>query len=154
MFERQSQQVPILQHHHSVPAMSDEAVSVSMMRTPGGHHIQSPTTVPPISPIQSPVRSHQLTTNYVVNAVRCFFKSIQLAEGEFNEAIMPNCFNYFSGSRLNDMLRLLTLWFDFGDRPEVYEQLRDSLKLIPPEVWLEVVPQLIARLVRLSKTFF
>lgn len=48
---------------------------------------------------------------------------------------------------MNDTLRLLMLWFDFGDRPEVYEQLRDSLKLIPPEVWLEVVPQLIARLV-------
>lgn len=55
------------------------------------------------------------------------------------------------GSRLNDTLRLLMLWFDFGDRPEVFEQLRDSLKLIPPEVWLEVVPQLIARLVKSTK---
>jgi hypothetical protein len=39
------------------------------------------------------------------------------------------------------------LWFDYGDRPEVFELLRDSLKMIPSEVWLEVVPQLIARLV-------
>lgn len=38
------------------------------------------------------------------------------------------------------------LWFDYGDRPEVFEQLRDSLKLVPLESWLEVMPQLIARL--------
>lgn len=62
--------------------------------------------------------------------------------------IFLNIFHFFvKGSRLNDTLRLLMLWFDYGDRPEVYEQLRDSLKLIPSEVWLEVVPQLIARLV-------
>ncbi|KAF7639171.1 hypothetical protein Mgra_00001404 [Meloidogyne graminicola] len=78
----------------------------------------------------SPLRAHQLVTNYAVNAVRCFFKAIQLAEG----------------SRLDDTLRLLMLWFDYGDRPEVFELLRDSLKMIPSEVWLEVVPQLIARL--------
>jgi hypothetical protein len=38
--------------------------------------------IPPISPVQqSPIRSHQLITNYAVNAVRCLFKAIQLAEG-------------------------------------------------------------------------
>ncbi|KAL3123620.1 hypothetical protein niasHT_002511 [Heterodera trifolii] len=92
----------------------------------------APPTMPPqqISPIQSPFKSHQLITVYALNAVRCFFKTIQLAEG----------------SRLDDTLRLLMLWFDYGDRPEVFEQLRDSVKLIPLEVWLEVVPQLIGRL--------
>ncbi|KAL3082736.1 hypothetical protein niasHS_010538 [Heterodera schachtii] len=92
----------------------------------------APPTMPPqqISPIQSPLKSHQLITVYALNAVRCFFKTIQLAEG----------------SRLDDTLRLLMLWFDYGDRPEVFEQLRDSVKLIPLEVWLEVVPQLIGRL--------
>jgi len=34
---------------------------------------------PPI--MQSPLRAHQLVTNYAVNAVSCFFKAIQLAEG-------------------------------------------------------------------------
>uniref|UniRef100_A0A915E5G1 Serine/threonine-protein kinase TOR n=1 Tax=Ditylenchus dipsaci TaxID=166011 RepID=A0A915E5G1_9BILA len=81
---------------------------------------------------QSPMRSQQqqLLTLYAVNAVRCFFKAIQLAEG----------------SRLDDTLRLLMLWFDYGERPEVFEQLRDSVKLVPVESWLEVMPQLIARL--------
>ncbi|KAL7080367.1 hypothetical protein ACQ4LE_000271 [Meloidogyne hapla] len=99
-------------------------------------YVQAPPSVaaasaqmsPPI--IQSPLRAHQLVTNYAVNAVSCFFKAIQLAEG----------------SRLDDTLRLLMLWFDYGDRPEVFERLRDNLKMIPSEVWLEVVPQLIARL--------
>jgi len=46
------------------------------------------------------------------------------------------------------------LWFDYGDRPEVFERLRDNLKMIPSEVWLEVVPQLIARLVGFFLGFF
>jgi len=45
------------------------------------------------------------------------------------------------------------LWFDYGDRPEVFERLRDNLKMIPSEVWLEVVPQLIARLVGFFRIF-
>lgn len=40
----------------------------------------------------------------------------------------------------------MMLWFDHGDRPEVFENLRDNLKSIPVETWLEVVPQLMARL--------
>lgn len=47
---------------------------------------------------------------------------------------------------MDDTLRLLMLWFDYGDRLEVFEQLRESLKLVPLESWLEVMPQLIARL--------
>lgn len=50
------------------------------------------------------------------------------------------------GSRLEDTLRLLMLWFDYGDRQDIFEQLRDSLKVVPVESFLEVVPQLIARL--------
>lgn len=38
------------------------------------------------------------------------------------------------------------LWFEYGERLEVFEVLRDSLKLVPLESWLEVMPQLIARL--------
>jgi len=77
------------------------------------------------------VQNHQqLMAFYAINAVRCFFKSIQLGEG----------------SRLDDTLRLLMLWFDWGERPDIFEQLRESLKIVPLEAWLEVIPQLISRL--------
>lgn len=47
---------------------------------------------------------------------------------------------------MDDTLRLVMLWFDYGERFEVFEVLSDSLKLVPLESWLEVMPQLISRL--------
>ncbi|VDO74595.1 unnamed protein product [Heligmosomoides polygyrus] len=52
----------------------------------------------------------------------------------------------FSGSRLEDTLRLLQLWFDYGEYNEVYKQLSENIKRLPIETWLEAVPQLMARL--------
>ncbi|VDK68536.1 unnamed protein product [Litomosoides sigmodontis] len=63
-------------------------------------------------------------------AVSSFIKAITLAEG----------------SRLEDTLRFLTLWFKHGDQAEVFETIQESLKLLPVEMWLEVIPQLMARL--------
>jgi FKBP12-rapamycin complex-associated protein len=40
----------------------------------------------------------------------------------------------------------MMLWFDHGDRAEVFKNLRDNLKAVPVDTWLEVVPQLMARL--------
>ena len=42
--------------------------------------------------------------------------------------------------------RLLTLWFDYGHWPEVYEALVDGIKTIQIDTWLQVIPQLIARI--------
>ncbi|KAM3720293.1 Target of rapamycin [Dirofilaria immitis] len=63
-------------------------------------------------------------------AVSSFIKAVTLAEG----------------SRLEDTLRFLTLWFKHGDQIEVFETIKESLKLLPVEMWLEVIPQLMARL--------
>ncbi|PIO54433.1 hypothetical protein TELCIR_24205, partial [Teladorsagia circumcincta] len=49
-------------------------------------------------------------------------------------------------SRLEDTLRLLQLWFDYGEYNEVYKQLSENIKGLPIETWLEAVPQLMARL--------
>lgn len=43
-----------------------------------------------------------------------------------------------SGSRLEDTLRFLTLWFKHGDQAEVFETIKESLNLLPVEMWLEV----------------
>ncbi|KAK6017347.1 hypothetical protein OSTOST_17134, partial [Ostertagia ostertagi] len=62
---------------------------------------------------------------YAVSAVKCFTRALQLAP---------------------DTLRLLQLWFDYGEYNEVYKQLSENIKGLPIETWLEAVPQLMARL--------
>ena len=41
---------------------------------------------------------------------------------------------------------MLTLWFEYGEERRVYESLVKGLKLISIENWLQVIPQLIARI--------
>lgn len=69
-------------------------------------------------------------TPYTVTAVEGFFHSIKLSRG----------------SSLQDTLRLLTLWFDFGHLSEVCEAVEEGIKIIEINTWLQVIPQLIARI--------
>lgn len=41
---------------------------------------------------------------------------------------------------------LLTLWFDYGQNADVYDTLIDGIKTVRIETWLQVIPQLIARI--------
>lgn len=67
---------------------------------------------------------------HTVPAVDGFFKSINLSHG----------------SSLQDTLRLLTLWFDYGHHPAVHEAIVEGIRTIEINVWLQVIPQLIARI--------
>lgn len=67
---------------------------------------------------------------YAVPAVEGFFRSINLSHG----------------NSLQDTLRLLTLWFDYGQYPKVYEALVEGMRVIEINTWLQVIPQLIARI--------
>lgn len=42
--------------------------------------------------------------------------------------------------------RLLTLWFDHGHLPDVNKSLIDGIRTIDIDTWLQVIPQLIARI--------
>lgn len=68
--------------------------------------------------------------DHVVPAVRGFFKSIALSEG----------------SSLQDTLRLLTLWFAHGGSAEVNAAVTEGFASVSVDTWLEVIPQLIARI--------
>ncbi|KAI0836439.1 FAT-domain-containing protein [Hypoxylon sp. FL0890] len=68
--------------------------------------------------------------NHVVPAVQGFFKSIALS----------------SGSSLQDTLRLLTLWFAHGGSGEVNAAVTQGFGTVSVDTWLEVIPQLIARI--------
>ncbi|PKU28701.1 serine threonine-protein kinase mtor- hypothetical protein [Limosa lapponica baueri] len=67
---------------------------------------------------------------YTVPAVQGFFRSISLSRG----------------NNLQDTLRVLTLWFDYGHWPDVNEALVEGVKAIQIDTWLQVIPQLIARI--------
>ncbi|EJD07323.1 atypical/PIKK/FRAP protein kinase [Fomitiporia mediterranea MF3/22] len=67
---------------------------------------------------------------HVVQAVQGFFRSIQLR----NE------------NALQDTLRLLTLWFKFGSHDEVSAAMATGFSIVDVDTWLDVVPQIIARI--------
>ncbi|KMQ92782.1 serine threonine-protein kinase mtor [Lasius niger] len=72
----------------------------------------------------------QYISQFTVPAVEGFFRSINLSDG----------------NSLQDTLRLLTLWFDYGQWPEVYDAVVEGIRLIEINTWLQVIPQLIARI--------
>jgi FKBP12-rapamycin complex-associated protein len=76
--------------------------------------------------------AHEQTmiVEHVVPAVRGFFMSISLS----------------LGSSLQDTLRLLTLWFTHGGHPEVNAAVTEGSASVSVDTWLEVIPQLIARI--------
>ncbi|KAI5120260.1 hypothetical protein M0805_004596 [Coniferiporia weirii] len=75
------------------------------------------------------IRGNKLAV-YVVQAVQGFFRSIALR----NE------------NALQDTLRLLTLWFKFGDRDEISHAMASGFSSVDVDTWLEVIPQIIARI--------
>lgn len=73
--------------------------------------------------------------SHLIDAVQSFFRAIS-----------------FGGrTRLQDVLKLLTLWFRYGGVSDVNTVLVEGFNSTEPEVWLDVVPQMIARLHAPSK---
>ncbi|OCK80049.1 hypothetical protein K432DRAFT_405035 [Lepidopterella palustris CBS 459.81] len=68
--------------------------------------------------------------DHVVPAIQGFFRSIALS----------------STSSLQDTLRLLTLWFSHGGIEEVNRAISSGISTVPIDTWLEVIPQLLARI--------
>lgn len=71
-----------------------------------------------------------IITQHVVPAVRGFFESIALS----------------SGSSLQGTLRLLTLWLTYGGNADVNAAVTEGFSRVSVDTWLEVIPQLIARI--------
>eukprot|EP00004_Rigifila_ramosa_P027283 TRINITY_DN882_c0_g1_i1.p1 TRINITY_DN882_c0_g1~~TRINITY_DN882_c0_g1_i1.p1 ORF type:complete len:2377 (-),score=590.06 TRINITY_DN882_c0_g1_i1:39-6899(-) len=69
---------------------------------------------------------------HVVAAIAGFFRSVALGSG--------------GSSGLQDTLRLLTLWFQHGATKDVEQALKEGFSSVSIDTWLEVIPQLIARI--------
>jgi len=79
---------------------------------------------------QNTALPQSLVSDHVVPAVQGFFKSIALS----------------SSSSLQDTLRLLTLWFAHGGDQAVNTVVLEGFSDVSIDTWLEVIPQLIARI--------
>ncbi|KAG2355693.1 atypical PIKK FRAP protein kinase [Suillus spraguei] len=67
---------------------------------------------------------------HIVEAVQGFFRSIGLRNKD----------------ALQDTLRLLTLWFKFGAHDDVSQAMASGFSVVEVDTWLEVIPQIIARI--------
>ena len=74
---------------------------------------------------------------HVAPAVLGFFRSIALGQATANRR--GNSVN------LQDILRLLTLWFNHGYHPDVRAALEEGFGHVSIDTWLVVIPQIIAR---------
>ncbi|XP_062572359.1 serine/threonine-protein kinase mTOR-like [Saccostrea cucullata] len=122
---------------HGWALINYEAVLFYKQSEKSGAVPQSPGDIGPgrgDAPISTKNDTNVSTTSkmhkYCVLAVQGFFRSISL----------------YQHKSLQDTLRLLTLMFDYGQWPEVYEALTEGIKTIQVENWLQVIPQLIARI--------
>ena len=78
-----------------------------------------------------------MNISYVKYSIDGFFMCIKLSSSvASNEE--SNC--------LQDTLRLLTLWFDYCNSQDIYDVLNQNIRETPMEIWLQVIPQLIARI--------
>ena len=86
---------------------------------------------------------------FVAPAVTGFFKSIELSqEGESDHVSGQNQIAH----NLQDILRLLTLWFGYGDAADVEAALKEGFGHVRVDTWLAVIPQIIARIHTNSET--
>lgn len=74
---------------------------------------------------------------YVAPAVVGFFRSVALTQAEGGGG---------TGENLQDILRILTLWFNHGAVPDVEAALQDGFSRVSIDTWLVVIPQMIARI--------
>ena len=77
------------------------------------------------------VEAQSAVAGSAVPAIQAFFKCIALGA---------------SGRSLQDILRLLTLWFKHGSEPCVDEAIAAGVEAMSVDTWLAVTPQIIARI--------
>ncbi|TNJ27409.1 GTOR protein [Giardia muris] len=77
------------------------------------------------------LRFEKVRTDYLIDAVVAHFKCIEA--GRASESLPVT-------------LRLMTLWFHYGANQDIETEIVNGLAAVPVNTWLDVIPQLIARL--------
>lgn len=73
-------------------------------------------------------------TDHLKGAIGSFFDAISLSKDKNSSLV------------LQDILRLITLWFTYGDREKVINAINSGFNIISIDTWLYVIPQLVARI--------
>ena len=73
-------------------------------------------------------------TNHLTEAIGSFFDAISLSPDKSSSLV------------LQDILRLITLWFTYGNREDVINAINRGFNIISLDTWLYVIPQLVARI--------
>ena len=84
------------------------------------------------------VQAPSAVARHVAPAVLGFFRSIALSQSLNGRR--------GSSGNLQDILRLLTLWFNHGDQADVEAALIEGFGHVSIDTWLLVIPQIIARI--------
>ena len=83
-----------------------------------------------------------LTKDRLYNDITYKYSLITAAVSGFIESITLS----LDTNLLQDILRLLTLWFTHGSNRDVSDVLQNGVMRIPIKTWMQVIPQLIARI--------
>ena len=83
---------------------------------------------------ESSDEANQQVTDHLQNAISNFFDAISLSADKNSSLV------------LQDILRLITLWFSYGTREEVINAINHGFNIISLDTWLYVIPQLVARI--------
>jgi FKBP12-rapamycin complex-associated protein len=103
-----------------------------------------PQPSPPSQPPPPPQQQQTLDTsneNYRMLTTKMIHCTIPAVKGLLKSIVLSKAKHC-----LQNTLRLLTLWFEYGQYREVYDALGEGIRTVPVEVWLQVLPQLIARI--------
>ena len=70
---------------------------------------------------------------HVLSAINGFVRAISLGGRDITKT-------------LQNLLRLLKLWFQQGDQPDIEQIMRASFEIIDINTWLAIIPQILARI--------
>ncbi|KAG5494124.1 hypothetical protein JKF63_01959 [Porcisia hertigi] len=83
---------------------------------------------------RDPSTQGEVQDNHLIWCIHSLFKSIQLCNDVLGNLVMQ------------DVLRILSVWFAKSDVEEINEAVHHGVQVVADHVWLNVVPQLIARI--------
>ncbi|KPI87973.1 target of rapamycin kinase (TOR) kinase 3 putative (TOR3) [Leptomonas seymouri] len=83
---------------------------------------------------RDPSTQGEVQDNHLVSCINALFKSVQLCDDVSGTLVMQ------------DVLRILSVWFAHSDLREINESVHHGVQVVADYVWLNVVPQLIARI--------
>eukprot|EP01083_Nonionella_stella_P006217 18090_1 len=98
-----------------------------------------------MSVVKEEKEMHINLDTHIVSAVNAFFKSIAIYNNKLGAG------GALEATKLQDILRLLHLWFNHGHKPFVSSALMDGFNSVIVDTWLDVIPQIIARLQNAQK---